>query len=314
MGRQWESDIRTEPDVVRAVIEAQFPHLAPVQLEQMAEGWDNTLYLVNRRFVFRLPRRAVAVPLIARETAALPQLATRLPIAIPTPLFLGQPSELFPLPFMGYERIAGQPPHETALTDAQRTASAVLWGRFLRRLHDIPAAEAVRWGIPPEDELGRLDVAKRAPAMLDRACRLAGSGLLKDVDAVRAIADAAQQAQDAARRVPPAVVHGDLNFRNFLVDEDGLLCGVIDWGDVHVGHPAVDLTVVYSFLPVPARELFWRVYGPVPREVRVLARFRALYAALLILEYAQDIGDERQVREAMRCVGLCLDSEAGCAG
>ena len=38
------------------------------------------------------------------------------------------------------------------------------------------------------------------------------------------------------------LVHGDFYSRHVLVDETGGMAGVIDFGDLHVGHPAVDLS------------------------------------------------------------------------
>ncbi|MCH7839494.1 MAG: phosphotransferase [Planctomycetes bacterium] len=52
------------------------------------------------------------------------------------------------------------------------------------------------------------------------------------------------------------LVHRDLYARHMLVDDDGRPCGVIDWGDVHVGDPAIDLSsdqvlnIVYNTLCV----------------------------------------------------------------
>jgi aminoglycoside phosphotransferase (APT) family kinase protein len=48
--------------------------------------------------VVRLPRRQAAVPLIESEQRWLPELAPRLPLAIPTPVRVGRPSERFPWP------------------------------------------------------------------------------------------------------------------------------------------------------------------------------------------------------------------------
>lgn len=52
------------------------------------------------------------------------------------------------------------------------------------------------------------------------------------------------------------LIHGDLHFKNMLVDETGKLSGIIDWGDVSIGHPACDLSIAYSFLPPASREGF----------------------------------------------------------
>jgi aminoglycoside phosphotransferase (APT) family kinase protein len=89
-----------------------------------------------------------------------------------------------------------------------------------------------------------------------------------------------------------ALVHGDLYVRHLLVDDEASLCGVIDWGDLHIGHPAIDLAVAYGFLPPAARPTFLRAYGKrVPAPTWWLARFRAVYSALAILNYSRDVGD-----------------------
>jgi aminoglycoside phosphotransferase (APT) family kinase protein len=42
---------------------------------------------------------------------------------------------------------------------------------------------------------------------------------------------------------PPMMLHGDLHPGNILLADDGSLAGVIDFGDVGAGDPAVDLAV-----------------------------------------------------------------------
>ena len=50
----------------------------------LAEGWDNTVWLVDESWVFRFPRRAAAVAGVEREIAVLPRLAPFLPLPIPS--------------------------------------------------------------------------------------------------------------------------------------------------------------------------------------------------------------------------------------
>ena len=69
--------------------------------------------------------------------------------------------------------------------------------------------------------------------------------------------------------------HGDLGPRHVLTDDSGEPTGIVDWGDVHVGDPAVDLSIAWSFTR-EAREAFFRAYGPVDDDRRRLARFRAI--------------------------------------
>ena len=97
---------------------------------------------------------------------------------------------------------------------------------------------------------------------------------------------------------PSVVCHGDLHFRHLLV-RDGALAGVIDWGDLCRGDPAVDLMAYWMALPGFARPDFLRAYGHPLREDQLLrARVWALVCCSGLLEYARDVGDERLARAA----------------
>ncbi|WP_010268212.1 phosphotransferase [Paenibacillus senegalensis] len=95
-----------------------------------------------------------------------------------------------------------------------------------------------------------------------------------------------------------ALLHGDLHFKNMLVNENGIVSGIIDWGDLSVGHPACDLSVAYSFLPQYARGVFFETYGVADEETKLLARLIAVYIPALILMQAVDDGNEAIATEA----------------
>lgn len=54
---------------------------------------------------------------------------------------------------------------------------------------------------------------------------------------------------------PPVWLHGDFHPANLLIT-NGQLTGVIDFGLLGVGDPAVDLMVAWTFLSAPARRAF----------------------------------------------------------
>jgi aminoglycoside phosphotransferase (APT) family kinase protein len=91
-------------------------------------------------------------------------------------------------------------------------------------------------------------------------------------------------------RGPSTWVHGDLYGRHLLV-ADGALVGVIDWGDVHVGDPAIDLSIGWTFLPRAARPAFLAAYGPVDGDGLARARTVALHYATALLAYGRAKGD-----------------------
>jgi aminoglycoside phosphotransferase (APT) family kinase protein len=66
---------------------------------------------------------------------------------------------------------------------------------------------------------------------------------------------------------PTKVAHGDLHMRHVLVDEAGTPTGVIDWGDVCLADPSVDLQLFWSWRAARVLALFLSaklaVYGRV---------------------------------------------------
>ncbi len=304
MNHPWSPDHAVSEAQARALIEAQFPALVPVGATPFGAGWDNTVFLVNEIYVFRFPRREIAVACMEAEIRVLPGLVGRLPLAIPVPTFVGQPQDTFPWPFAGYRLIEGRIVPSVRLDETQRDAAAEPLARFLAALHAITAQQAAQLGAEP-DTIGRLDLHKRVPRAREHLEKVSHLGLVDESASLETVLDETVhwlEAHRASSPVAPSLVHGDFDSRHLLVDGQGEPCGVIDWGDVHVGDPAVDLAIAHSFLPPSARETFRSAYGPIDDRTWRLAGFRALYQALLLIIYSHDIGDDDVLRESLRAL------------
>ncbi|HYI01687.1 phosphotransferase [Hyalangium sp.] len=94
----------------------------------------------------------------------------------------------------------------------------------------------------------------------------------------------------------PCWVHGDLYARHLLVDGHHAVTGVLDWGDVHLGDPAIDLTIAFTFLPPEARGAFRAAYGRIDDATWDRARFRAFHYGVVLLLYGRSEGDPALVR------------------
>jgi aminoglycoside phosphotransferase (APT) family kinase protein len=298
----WAAERVVGPALAAELVRASFPELGPVDVAPLGVGWDNTAYLVNGALVFRFPRRPIAVDLMRTELAVLPAIAARLPLPVPAPSHVAEPSGRFPWPFAGYPLLPGRTACTAGLDDRARAAAAEPLGRFLAALHSVPGEEAARLGAPA-DTLGRLHPARLHRVAGDNLRALAAAGLVADARPWLRLVNAASTLRPARAT---ALVHGDLYARHLLVDAGGRLAGVIDWGDVHRGDPAVDLAAAHGFLPPPARAAFLVAYGPVDDETWRLAPLRALHHAAAATVYAHAVGDADLVREGLTALGHLL--------
>lgn len=291
MTQPWAPERIVDVDLARALVESQFRELAPVRIESFGEGWDNVAYLVDAEIVFRFPQRAIAVPLIEAEARVLPRIAPRLPLPVPVPRWIGAPSDAYPWPFAGYARLAGTTADRAVLDASQRAGLAAPLGAFLSALHAIDPDEVGA----PADTLARADLGRRMPILRERLARIAAIGAIDDASPWLRLLDTTEIPAPSDMRV---LAHGDMYARHLLVDDHGAACGVIDWGDVHAGDPAVDLGIAYGLLPAAGRAAFFDAYThPVDERMHAFARVKALFHAVALVDYGCDVGDDALVRE-----------------
>ncbi|MFN2528724.1 MAG: phosphotransferase [Candidatus Baltobacteraceae bacterium] len=287
---QWHPETKVTADLARSLIHDQLPELRPLEVEPLGAGWDNAAFVVNGRYVFRFPQRAIAAPLVKLEADILPLIAADLPLPIPVPTFRGGPAGDYPWMFAGYEAVRGVTACSVSLSDDQRAALAAPLATFLRHLHAIDTAKAMRSGLQV-DVLGRMEHAKRFPATEQRFTELYAAGLTDDgATFLNTMADISPNTGEGRQ----VLVHGDLYARHVLVN-DATVSGVIDWGDMHLGNPAIDLRIAFLMLPPQAHAAFRQAYGTIDNRTWELARYSAIYSAVLVLHYGNRINDKHLI-------------------
>jgi hypothetical protein len=71
---------------------------------------------------------------------------------------------------------------------------------------------------------------------------------------------------------------------------------------VHLGDPALDLSLGWTDVPPGGRGAFFGAYGAADPDALRRARFRALFQALGWIAYGLDIGDADLVAEGRRAL------------
>jgi len=292
---EWSAEAVVDETLARRLIGAQAPEVELSSLELLGEGWDNTVWLAGGAWVFRFPRRRIAVPGIERQLALLPALAPSLPLAIPVPVVVGRPADGFPWPFSGHRLLPGREPAETGPTDGERAAWAAPLGEFLRALHDPGLLELPGAGELPVDFNRRADMQMRGELLRNRLVELAELELW---EAPSLVAGLIHEAEQLGEPDALAVVHGDLHLRHVLVDGDRPT-GVIDWDDLCRADPAIDLVPYWSHLPAAARPAFLAAYGQATGAQLLRARILSLFLSGTLAVYARREGLAALEREAL---------------
>ena len=235
------AEVDVTDDLVRSLLQAQHPDLADRPLVELDAGWDNVIFRLGEDLVVRLPRRALAAPLVLHEQRWLPELAPWLPLPIPDPVRVGTPTATYPWHWSVTRWFPGASALTAPPSDPEDAARRL--GAFLTALHqpappDAPANPYRGIPLADRDEL-TLRWIDQLPDHVDgpraRACWAAHVAL--------------------PRWTGPAVwLHGDLHPHNVVV-HDGELTAVIDFGDLTSGDPATDLGIAWMLLPARSRSV-----------------------------------------------------------
>ncbi|MEV0195308.1 aminoglycoside phosphotransferase family protein [Nonomuraea sp. NPDC050691] len=257
------TEIEITAELVRDLLRDQHPDLADYPVRLGARGWANQLWRLGDDLAVRLPWVGeTADELLLKEHTWLPALAPRLPLPVPVPQRLGEPSARFPRPWIVTTWVPGEPADRAPVTRGAEAADAL--AAFLTALHQ-PAPEQAPVG---QDRGGPL--ADYSEGFVKGLASATEMGLIPDPDAVRAVWDDAVAAPDWTG--PALWLHGDLHPANVLT-ADGTICGVIDFGDLFAGDPAGDLAAAWNLLPDGAAVRFYDAYQPTP-DAATLRRAR----------------------------------------
>ena len=145
---------------------------------------------------------------------------------------------------------------------------------------------------------------RRRPKLDEWLTHLVKLGLIDDRIRIECFLDTAPVVEQPAES---AVVHGDLHSGQIIVNEQHELAGVIDWGDVHIGHPAVDFAAVHAMIPRDVHEEFFENYGPIDATVWAAAKARAVFHTIALLVQASDVNDASTIVEARSSLKRLLE-------
>lgn len=235
------AELDIDEALVRTLLREQHPDLADLDLKLVANGWDNAIVRLGSDLAVRMPRRQVAAVLVEHEQRWLPEVAARVSVAVPAPVRVGVPSELYPWHWSVQPWFEGELACRSDWAAVRPIAPEL--AEFVRQLHVAAPADA------PANPFRGVPLATRAEVLEQRLA----SGAVDRPDELRAIWQSALDAPTWSQ--PPVWLHGDLHSANILLDENHL-AAVIDFGDICSGDPASDLATAWLTFDLAGRKAF----------------------------------------------------------
>jgi aminoglycoside phosphotransferase (APT) family kinase protein len=283
MHRVHDDELDIDETLVRALLEQQFPEWAQLSLARVTtEGTVNVIYRLGEELSVRPPRREGPEVEEDLEFRWLPSLGPQLPLAVPVPVARGKPGAGYPWFWSVHTWLDGSSPEEPV--DVDELAS------FIAALQRIDTANG------PEPLYGR----GKPLAWRDESTRAA----LERIDAPGALALWEEALAAPPWPGAPVWIHADLDARNVLV-RDGRLAGVLDWGGVGIGDPAVDVMAVWKLVARVDRDRFHAALD-VDDATWLRAKGWAVSQAVTALRYYTLETNPALVREAGRWLAEVL--------
>ncbi|KAA6463387.1 aminoglycoside phosphotransferase family protein [Acidobacteria bacterium AB60] len=270
-----QDEIEISGAMVRQLLAAQFPQWASLSVEPVLPlGTDNVLYRLGNEMVVRLPRRQRTVETLLKERLWLPTLARELPVPVPTPIVEGEPGEGYPFPWSVYSWLRGENATINGIHNLNQFANDL--ADFITALQKVDSSAGPA---PGEHNFFRGAPLKSRDEMTRAAIERLGDQI--DRAAVSAVWETALAVGENEHS--PVWIHGDLDFRNLLV-ELGRLSAVIDFGCLAVGDPACDFMVAWKLFRSDSRDPF-RTRLAIDDRTWSRSRGWVLSQALMILSY-----------------------------
>jgi aminoglycoside 2''-phosphotransferase len=295
-------------DDYRAAIGEQFPSVRISMLDLLSEGWESVVCLVHGHLIFLFPKREMAEHYLRTEIRLLPELAAHLPL--PNPRFdyvADPPGQHVPFAFVGYELLPGT----SSWAWPKEVRQADWWkppvGAFLTALHRFPVSRARELGVRPISQSASRSGQAAAPATWRET--LSDFYELTRQQAFPLLSDELQGklarrfegflAEEQHFAFEPMLLHADLQQDHILLKvPEQQVCGIIDFGDVGIGDPAMD--VWPSLLPYYG--------GQVDETFQTRhAFYRQLFPPLNALIFGQVYDKPELVEEGREALAVALE-------
>ncbi|MGV0923713.1 phosphotransferase [Empedobacter tilapiae] len=279
--KMHNNEVTINEDLVKKLIQTQFPEYSNLKLEKVQSfGTDNVLFRLGEKMLARFPKIDWAIGQIEKEIIWMPRLAEVLPVRIPNPLKLGIAQDKYPWNWGIYEWIIGNVHSIYELKNNVELVYEI--SHFLSKLQEVNSEQAPIF----HDYKYLLKSQNEKIIIAIDACRSYLNEL--SIKKIQAIWQLSINLPSWGQN--PIWTHGDLHSSNLLFREEKLYA-ILDFSQLQLNDPAVDLTIAWNTFDEKNRKLFHEILT-IDENTWLRGRAYALMKALYAIPYYQNTNPE----------------------
>ena len=239
----WETSVDMTKRRYLNLIAEHFPSITHSKVRFIRHGWDNDVLILDERLVFRFPKRSAHFERFKTEVRLLRHMRGKFSVTVPDYAYL--PDDLG---FGGYHIVPGRPMRRSLfkqLNAATKKNIARELGQFLSVLHAVPVSQARALGVTGEE--GGYWESKPHTEINYEAIKTVLFPKLND-DERTWLDTHFSHYLGLNFEFPLKVIHNDVTDHHiYLLPELGKLGGIIDFADVEISDPAMDVAGLWLY-------------------------------------------------------------------
>lgn len=290
----WETGLQVTSADAEKAIRFCFPEIQIHSVKFLKAGWDSSAFVVNDDLIFRFPKRKSVEGALRAEIQVLAHLREIACIAVPKHQLIGAPTKEYPFMFSGYPMIQGTRQTDKKVHLTEKEIKKLF--SFFQTLHALRPEDFPQ--VPPDDSVSKmnwlawLEDHDEFEEQVSAISRYDGN-LAKRVRGYMETFDWSI----LEKPFTSAIIHNDFLPEHVLIGSSNEISGIIDWGDVAVGDPAVDYAGIGTCFGLEVMNAAIQEGRPADvKRVTTRANLAIVTQALDDIWYAENQGDKELVK------------------